>query len=100
MSIGSWLITLILFPLSRVAAPYDKFGRAFASAGFIAQRFLTPRRSRIFGGTMTAAVSAAVRMIGGIHNYTADTRTNPFVTITPGFANLDILVLLVADNTK
>jgi len=50
--------------------------------------------------TVTTTVSTAVRVINGVHDDTADGGTDAFVPVTPGFAELDVLVLFVADDAK
>jgi hypothetical protein len=49
---------------------------------------------------VTATVTTTVGVIGRVHNNTADTRSKAHVALTASFANLDILMLLVANNSN
>ena len=49
---------------------------------------------------VAAAVSAAMGVIGRVHNNAADGWANAFVAAAAGFADLDVLVLFVADNAE
>lgn len=83
-----------------MAASYDELGSGFAAAGFVAEGFLTPWRARCFGGTVAATVTTAVRVIGSGHDNAANGWAKAFVARAAGFANLNVLVLLVADNAQ
>ena len=89
-----------------MTGPYDKLGRALAATGLVAQRLLAPRCLRrgavvlAAANTMTATVTTAVRVVGGVHDDTADRRTLAFVAVAASFTDLDVLVLLVANNTE
>jgi hypothetical protein len=47
---------------------------------------------------VAAAVATTVRVVSGIHNDAADAGGDALVAVTAGFADLDVLVLFVADN--
>lgn len=81
-----------------MAASYDKLAGVLAAACLVSQRMLTPRRDRWTAHIMSAAVTTAVGVIDRIHNDTTDARTLTFVAIAAGFADLDVLVLFVADD--
>lgn len=49
---------------------------------------------------VTTTVTTTMRVIDSVHDDTADTRTLTLVTVAAGLANLDVLVLFVADNTQ
>src|SRR5581483_2048922 len=68
-------------------------------AGLVAQGLLTPRRDWRTGHLVTAAVAAAVRAVGRVHDYAANSRTYTHAALSAGFADLDILMLFVANNT-
>jgi hypothetical protein len=97
---------LTLFPLGRVTASYDELTSTLATAGFVTQSLLTPRSLR--GGTVvltttdtvTATVTTTMRVVGGIHDDTADSWADALVAIATGLTDLDVLVLLVADNSE
>jgi hypothetical protein len=80
-----------------VTGSHYKFIAGAAVAGLIAERFLAPGCCWRAGHFVAAAVAAAVRVIGCIHNYTADCRADTHATLAAGFADLHILVLLIAD---
>ena len=48
---------------------------------------------------MTATVTTTVRMVNCVHHNTAHTWALALVTVTAGFTDLYVLVLLVADGT-
>src|SRR4051812_23354906 len=83
-----------------MASPYNKFGGNFAAAGLVSQSLLAPRRGRRPGHTVSTAVAATVRVVGSVHNHAADGRADAHSTFAAGFADLNILVLLVADNSN
>jgi hypothetical protein len=49
---------------------------------------------------VTATIAAAVRVIGGVHNYAADRRAESHVAPSAGAADFDVLVLFVADGAQ
>src|SRR6266404_4473608 len=90
---------LILSPLSLVSGSDNKFVASLAAAGLITQCLLAPWRCGRSGHLVTAAVTAAVRVVGSIHHYAANSRTDTFMACAAGFADPYILVLLIANNT-
>src|SRR5882757_6817276 len=93
------LIPYSLFPLSRMTAPYDELGCGFAAAGLEAQSLLAPWGAWVFTHTMTATVTTTVRVVGSIHDDTTNTWADTLVTRTASFADFDVLVLFVPNNT-
>lgn len=49
---------------------------------------------------MLTAITTTVRVIYGIHRHTTHSRSDTEVTLATGRADLDILVLLIADRAK
>ena len=49
--------------------------------------------------TVTTTVTTTVWVISGVHNNTTDTWALTLVAVTTGFTDLNVLVLLVADDT-
>jgi hypothetical protein len=82
-----------------VAAFNNILLRALAAARLVTKRLLTPWAARRFGRSVLTTITTTVRMVDCIHMDTTDTRTNTLVAVAPGFADLDILVLFVSDDT-
>lgn len=78
----------------------DKFIACPAGAGFVAEGFLAPWGARVFAHTMPAAITTAVWVIGSVHDNAADGGANALVPCAAGFADLDVLMLFIADGTK
>jgi hypothetical protein len=76
---------------------HNKFAANLAAAGLIAQGFLAPGRTRIFSRTVTTTVTTTMRVVGSVHDDTADRRANAHMALTAGFADLDILMLFITD---
>jgi hypothetical protein len=89
--------TYLLFPLRRVTAPYDKLRCALAAAGLKTKRLLAPRRPRRLSHAVTSTVTTTVWVVDGVHNDAANGRAYAHMALTASFADLDILVLLVAE---
>ena len=68
-------------------------------AGLEALRELTPRRHRMMSSTaaLAFALTATHRVVNGIHDHTADMRTNSEPTATACFASRDVHVVGVSD---
>lgn len=87
-----------------MAASYYVFGGTLSATRLIAKSFLAPwspwSASVIFtaADAMSSAVSAAVRVINGVHNDASDRWPLAFVAHSAGFAVFDILVLFIANS--
>src|SRR5579884_3342960 len=91
------LLAPILSPLSLMAGAHDELACILAAAGFETQGLLAPRSARGFGHAVAAAVAAAMGVICCIHNYAADGGALALVAAAAGFADLDVLVLFIAN---
>src|SRR5579884_1663746 len=93
-----------LSPLSFPAASYYKLIGALSPSCLISKSLLSPRglwRSAMVlaaSNAVPTAVSTAVRVVYGIHDYASYRRPNASFTVSSGLADLDILVLFVAYN--
>src|SRR6266496_580278 len=90
----------MLFPLCLMAASYDHLASGFAASGTITERQLTPRTARRLACTMAATVTTTVRVVGGVHDNATNGWANAHATFATGRADLDVLVLLVANHTE
>lgn len=79
---------------------YDEFISVTPMPRLITQCFLSPWRNRRPSHPVTAAVTAAMRVVGGIHYDTADSRPDAFAPSAAGLTDFDILVLFIAYNTN
>jgi hypothetical protein len=77
---------------------YELIG-GLAAAGLITQSFLTPRRCRRPGHLVSATITTAVRVIGGIHNHPADSRPDTHTALAASFTNFDVLMLFISNNS-
>ena len=82
-----------------MASPYNKFAGCLTAAGLVTQCLLAPWRGRWAGHLVASAVATTVRVVGSVHDYTANRWPEAHVALAAGFTNLNILVLLVANNT-
>src|SRR5438093_11707588 len=83
-------------PLSAAAAAHDVPVRGFALlACAVAERRHPPGRHRVTAGGRLA-LAAAVRVIDRVHRRAARLRPNALVTVAPGLADRDVLVVGVA----
>ena len=88
-----------------MTAPYDKLAGVLASAGLVTEGLLAPRRLGrgtvvlAAADTVSSAVTTTMWVVGSVHNDTADRWALTLVAVTAGFADLNVLVLFVADNT-
>ena len=48
--------------------------------------------------TVTTTITTTMWVIGGVHNDTTNTRALTKMTVTTGFTDLNVLVLLVTNN--
>src|SRR4051812_18938011 len=66
-------------------------------AGAVAERGLAPRRLRMVA-ERRAALAAAVRMVDRVHGLAARLRAHAHVPLAAGLADVDVLVVGVADH--
>ena len=50
--------------------------------------------------TVTTTITTTMRVISGVHNHATYAWALAEVTVTTGFTDFDVLVLLVTDDTK
>ena len=74
-------------------------GGVLALAGLVTQSGLAPRSHRAGTADRCAALAAAMGVVIGVHDRTADGGTPTHVTLTAGLADDDVGVIGVADLT-
>src|SRR3990167_9579673 len=82
-----------------MAGSNNKLIADFASASLIAERLLAPWCCWRAGHFMFAAIAAAVRVVSSGHYDTTHSRADSHVTFAAGAANLDVLMLLIANRS-
>jgi hypothetical protein len=88
-----------------MASPYDKFSALLAAARLIAKRLLTPRslwRCTVIlatADTVTSTVTTTMRVVGSVHYNSTDSWAHALLAAAASLAELDVLVLFVADYT-
>src|SRR5512134_677633 len=76
--------------------PHDEAVGPFVDTGLVTLGRHTPRRDRM-PATGALALATAMRMVDRVHRHTTGLRTLAKPAITTGFADLDILMISIAD---
>ena len=83
-----------------MTAPYDKLEWYSCGGGSCSQGSSGPKAyAAPLAIPVTATVTTTVRVVDSVHNDTTDTWALTLVAVAASFTNLDVLVLLVADDT-
>jgi len=93
-------IIICSFHLFVVTTLYDKLvGRFLRSSGLVTESGLAPRGNRAGSADGGLAFAAAVGVIAGVHDRTADRRSPTHVTFTAGLTDFDVFMVEVTDLT-
>src|SRR5215467_2466777 len=83
-----------------MTAFYDKLRCILTTTCLVAERFLSPGGTRGLGCSMPPAVTSTVGVVSCSHNNAANRWPNSFMACAASLANLNVLVLLVANASE